>query len=127
MPYHRLAHELQALDSDIYHAAETARFFHYRADKGAMVVIWEGVWGSVLRAFPSAREDIRAAVDCFAMEHNHASIYHCMMVLEYGLPALAKRLRVSFNPDKATWASSSGERRLAAARAFIESSSLMID
>lgn len=103
MLYDRLAHELQALDSDIYHAAETERFFHYRRDKGLLVIQWEGTWATVLNAFPSTREDVRAAVDCFAMEHGHASIYHCMMILERGLPALAKKIGATFRKERPTW------------------------
>lgn len=111
MPYARLAHELQALDSDIYHAVNTERFFHYRRDKGLLVVQWDGTWATVLTAFPRARKDVFSAVDCYALEHHDASIYHCMMILERGLPALARKLGTCFSKDRPTWATMIGDIR----------------
>lgn len=102
--YGDLAHELHALKSDIAHAVQFERFYHYPREKGLMVLRVPGDWAPTIKAFPSSEEDVKAAVDCYALGHNHASVHHSMMVLEFGLPALAKRLRVAFNPDKATWA-----------------------
>jgi hypothetical protein len=103
-PYAELAHELKALGSDLMSATKYERFYHYPRDKGLLVLRVPGDWAATIRAFPSTEEDVKAAVDCYALGHDHASIHHSMMVLEYGLPALARRLRVNFNPDKATWA-----------------------
>lgn len=102
--YEDLAHELKALDSDMLNATRYERFYHYPREKGLLVLRVPGDWAAALKAFPSAEEDIKAAVDCYALGHNHASIHHSMMVLEFGLPALATRLKVRFNPDKAAWA-----------------------
>lgn len=101
--YGRLAHEFGALESDIRHAIETERFYHYPKDKGLLVVQVDGDWATVITAFPSTRKDIEAATDCFAMGHANASIYHCMMILERGLPAFARRLRVTFSRARPTW------------------------
>lgn len=101
--YVDVAHELAALDSDILDASATERFYHYPREKGLLVFRVPGDWLATLKAFPSAEKDVKAAVDCYALGHSHASIHHSMMVLERGLPTLAARLKVKFNPDKATW------------------------
>lgn len=103
--YDRLAHELAALKSDIRHATEFERFYHYPRDKGTLVLRVPSDWAECLKAFPSTKEDVRAGVDCYAMGHPNASIHHMMMVLERGLPAFAKRLRVRMKPDRSTWGS----------------------
>jgi hypothetical protein len=101
--YAEVAHELMALDSDVLSATKYERFYHYPRDKGLLVLRIPGDWADVLAAFPSASEDIRCAVDCYALAHPNASIHHSMMILERGLPLLAKRLRVTIAKNRATW------------------------
>jgi hypothetical protein len=50
----------------------------------------------VFQAFPAAQKDILDAGTCYATDNDTACVFHCMRVTEYGLRALAKRLRVSF-------------------------------
>lgn len=102
-PYAELAHELKALSSDVMRAAQHERFYHYPREKGLLVQQVPEDWAATLKAFPSAAEDVMAAVDCYALGHNQASIYHCMAVLERGLPALAKRLSVKIKKARPTW------------------------
>jgi hypothetical protein len=102
-PYAELAHELKALSSDVMRAAQHERFYHYPRDKGLLVIRIPEDWEAALKAFPSAEKDVKAAVDCYALGHNNASIHHSMMILEFGLPAIAKRLKVRLNKNKATW------------------------
>jgi len=45
-------------------------------------------------AFPDARDDIRQAGNCIAIELSTAAVFHLMRVAEYGLRRLAKQLRV---------------------------------
>jgi hypothetical protein len=101
--YEDLAHELHALRSDIRHASQFERFYHYRKDRGLLLITKDADWATVLTAFPSTRRDVDAAVDCYALEHPDASIYHCMMILERGLPALAKRIGARFKKERPTW------------------------
>ena len=101
--YSEIAHELKALNSDVNDAIQYERFYHYPKEKGFLVLRVPGDWIATLKAFPSAEEDIKAAVDCYALGYNNASIHHSMMVLEFGLPALAKRLKVRFDKNKASW------------------------
>jgi len=62
-----------------------------------------GLDDAAAHAFPKADKNMKEASRCYALEAHNASIYHAMMVLEAGLPALAKRLQVRFRPDKASW------------------------
>jgi len=60
-------------------------------------------------AFPSAREDIKAAGNCLAAECSTAAVFHLMRVAEYGLRALARDRRIQKLPkgpapiELATW------------------------
>lgn len=101
--YGELAHELHALRSDIVDATEFERFYHYPREKGLLIIRAAADWAAISNVFPGAREDISGAVDCYALGHNNASIYHSMMVLELGLASLAKRLGVKVSKDRSTW------------------------
>ena len=48
----------------------------------------------VAKAFPSAYYDIKEASNCFALERHTATVMHSMRVLECGLNALGKMLKV---------------------------------
>lgn len=50
---------------------------------------WRIEWAAILEKFPSADDDILSAVDCWAMDHNTAAVFHMMRVLEHGLRAMA--------------------------------------
>jgi hypothetical protein len=50
--------------------------------------------------FPSAAQDIKEAGNCYAHGNDTAAVFHLMRVLEYGLRALAKKLRISFKTKK---------------------------
>jgi hypothetical protein len=102
-PWREIDHELKALRSDIRGQAKREFFYHYPRDKALMIDNAADHWAEALSAFPSIDENIMAAIDCYALGHNNASIYHSMMILECGLPALAKKLSVTFDPDKVTW------------------------
>lgn len=102
--YAELAHELKALASDVLDATRYERFYHYPRDKGLLVLRVPGDWAATLKAFPISKEDVEAAVDCYAFERHRASIHHLMMVLEEGLLALATKLKVKFKRDRSTWA-----------------------
>jgi hypothetical protein len=58
----------------------------------------------VFNAFHDARRDVKGAADCYATDNDTACVFHCMRAAEYGLKALAKRLRVSKKKiDKLQW------------------------
>jgi len=48
----------------------------------------------VVKAFPSAKNEIRAAGNCLAMDLNTAAVFHLMRTAEFGMRALATHLKV---------------------------------
>jgi hypothetical protein len=54
----------------------------------------------VSKNFPSARNEIKAAGNCFAADLFPATIFHLMRTVEYGLRALAKDLKVPITEDE---------------------------
>lgn len=98
------ASQLKTLVEIVEGEIKRQHFYHYPRLKAELVLKADKDWAAVLRAFPSVGDDVLAATDCYALGQDHASIHHSMMVLEVGLPAVATKLGVKFNPDKATWA-----------------------
>jgi hypothetical protein len=50
----------------------------------------ESEWGPVFSSFKSAKVEIEEGIDCYALGHNTACIFHMMRVAEIGLRAIAK-------------------------------------
>jgi hypothetical protein len=48
-------------------------------------------------AFPSARNELREAGKCFAVDRNTAAVFHCMRAIEIGLRAMATDLQITFD------------------------------
>jgi hypothetical protein len=65
----------------------------------------ELVFPATLKAFPSAKHDIKEACRCYALEVNTACVFHSMAVAQTGLHALAGELGVAFSYslDLAEW------------------------
>jgi len=76
-------------------------FNHYPPAMGALLVGFEDTWEPVIAAFPSTADEASAAVDCIALGHGTAGIFHLMRVLEYGIGALAGEVGKTF--DKQMW------------------------
>ncbi len=51
-------------------------------------------WASIWKKFPKSEIDARAAIECYALEHDTACIFHLMRCSEHGLRALATKLKV---------------------------------
>jgi hypothetical protein len=91
---------IEAVEDD----CEAQRFYQYPASGWRLIVNVEGEWLPTLGAFPSAKLDIEAAVDLYALGHPTASVFHAMRVAEMGLRALAKERRVTFTDKPTEWA-----------------------
>lgn len=57
-------------------------------------------WADVWAKFPSSKEDVEHAVECYALELDTACIFHLMRVAERGLHALAKERKVRLPKDR---------------------------
>ncbi len=61
----------------------------------------DALMGSIVnKRFPSAKADIRDAGNCLAVDLNTAAIFHLMRVVEIGLRALARHLRVPIKTNQ---------------------------
>ena len=80
-------------------------FYVYPKEKGDFLNSWEANWGKISVAFPEVRTESYSSVDCYALGHSTASVFHSMRVAECGLRALAKERRITLPKNKAIeWA-----------------------
>ena len=82
-----------ALDTEL----KDYSYFQYSKQKGLTLKTWEDDWKAALAAFPSIRRDVICAVDCYALEQDNASVFHCMRILEKGLGAIAADVGLTFD------------------------------
>jgi hypothetical protein len=95
--YDEIANEFKVLLEAIEDDIQTERFYHYRKDKGLLVLTISGDRAQTIAAFRSAEKDIQDAVDCYATDHETACVFHLMRVLEHGMKALALALNLTFD------------------------------
>ncbi|MBX3455867.1 hypothetical protein [Ferrovibrio sp.] len=89
-----LHHELSELFTAVEHDAYQEFFCHYQKDKLSHIKSMEAEWKIVFKSFKSTKSDAEAGVDCFALGHNTACVFHMMRVAEAGLRALARERSV---------------------------------
>lgn len=75
-------------------------FYHYPPDKLRVMFGFYPSWKRIHEAFPLAKEEALAALDCYALGHNTASVFHSMRVAEIGLRALAKERKITLPRSK---------------------------
>ncbi|MDX5365286.1 MAG: hypothetical protein LPK88_02555 [Alphaproteobacteria bacterium] len=68
--------------------------YRYSNEQRAFLERWQADWKEVIEQFPDTKNDVFSAVDCCALGHGTASVFHSMRVLEYGLSALASHLDI---------------------------------
>jgi hypothetical protein len=66
----------------------------YPAGSVDMLLKTQDLWGPAGAAFPSITTDVAYGVDCVALGHADAAIYHFVRVAEVGLRCLARERRV---------------------------------
>jgi hypothetical protein len=88
-------------------------YFQYPKRKGEKLRTWPEDWKASLAAFDAIKFDVFYATDCYATEHNTASVFHSMRIVEHGLRALAKERRVKLAKNKPIeWAHGKTSSRL---------------
>jgi hypothetical protein len=82
-------------------------YYQYSKAKGDRLRTWREDWKAALAAFPAITNEAFCAIDCYALGHDIASVFHSMRVAEHGLRALAKERRIRLPRNKqiewATW------------------------
>jgi hypothetical protein len=101
MPFNDLEPELRVLNETIEDGLRYIGFYHYPSAKRDLISKAEEQWRPTISAFSSARPDVIAAVDCYALGHYTASVFHAMRVLEHGLKEMAASVNLSF--DTQVW------------------------
>ena len=89
----------EAFDSGIQYIG----FFHYKREKNALLNKASSDWAKVLAKLSDLKDNINAAVDCYALDHNLASVFHLMLIMERGVQAFGKKMGVDIvknNPGK---------------------------
>ena len=99
-PRDRLKHLRERLRDEL----ESEYFLHVsRADR-QFYGQPEGFGSEVAAKFPTGTEDVEGAGNCLALGQPTASVFHLMRLVELGVRALAKKLKVkSIDPDMENW------------------------
>jgi hypothetical protein len=101
--YASLASELVTLNEAIGDDIKTEYFYHYPRQK-ALLLIMNAEWLPIFDAFPSSKKEIEEGLDCYALGHPTACVFHMMRVAELGMRALARERQVSFPKHPLEWA-----------------------
>jgi hypothetical protein len=102
--YSMVERELTALMQAIEDDLRDEHFYHYPAVKAEAIRSVHSTWGLTIKSFPSAGEEIVDAIDCYAVGHNTASVFHLMRIAEHGVRALARERQVAFPRHPLEWA-----------------------
>jgi hypothetical protein len=86
--------EARALREAIEGELRQQYFYRYPNDKSRIALSTGSDWKSIVDKFCSAKQDVISAVDCYAIGHGTACVFHLMRTAEYGLRALARERRV---------------------------------
>jgi hypothetical protein len=76
-------------------------FMHLSIQEAALYNYPNREWEQVIQRFPETQIDIEECSKCFALERYGASLFHVLLVAEYGIVKLAKLLGVA--GDKPGW------------------------
>ena len=88
--YGMVLQELTELWNSIDHDTYSQFFCHYPARKAEFLLEIERKWDVPLKAFPSARTEIEQGIDCYALGHNAACVFHMSRVGEIALRIIAR-------------------------------------
>jgi hypothetical protein len=75
-------------------------YFQYSKTNGEKLRRWKTDWAKCISSFPATQVEIFSAIDCYALGHNTASVFHSMRIAEHGLRALARERRIRLPKDK---------------------------
>ena len=88
--YGALSHEINELFDAVERDAREEYFCHYNKARIAPLLRMSDEWAAVFKAFPSARSEIQEGVDCYALGHNTACVFHMSRVAEIGLRTITR-------------------------------------
>jgi hypothetical protein len=89
--------EIRALREAFESGIKFKRFYLYPEAKGQACIKAHHHWAKAFEAFPRIKDDALAAVDCYGLGHNTASVFYSMRVVEHGLRTFAAGVNVTFD------------------------------
>jgi hypothetical protein len=95
--------EMRALRETIEGEIAQKNFYYYPRDKADLLRRFESDWNGVIGLSKPIRDEAFAAVDCFAMGHNTAAVFHLMRAMEMAVQKFGLQLKVNLtkkNPGK---------------------------
>jgi len=94
--------ELAVLKQSIEDDVQFERFYHYPKRQFEPLLRMEADWAPAFKSFPSPelKFEITSGLDCYALGHATAAVFHLMRGAEYGLRALARERRVRLPRNK---------------------------
>lgn len=111
--YRQAGEDIRALQNTLDAELQTRQFFFVPPERADYYCV--GPWfpiddslylgkkmesfRSVITAFPSSKNDICEAGNCFALDRPTATVFHLMRVMEAGLKATAKALGAAYTSD----------------------------
>lgn len=90
-----LAAQMQVLREAFEDDSYDAYVYVYPPSKVAPLVKSGDEWGVVFKAFPSVSAEVESGLDCYALGHNTACIFHMCRVTEVGLRAIGSERGVA--------------------------------
>jgi hypothetical protein len=110
LTFAHLRSELERLLKDIQWELGSTFVYYSPKIRAATCLEMKMFWKNIVDAFPHAFADIDDAAFCYALERDTACVFHLMRVVEHGLRALAKKLKVTLTDkgkripiEYATW------------------------
>lgn len=95
--------ELKALLEAVEDDSRKQKFCYYPIGKMLEVLNFERTWAPALKKFDKIKFNAHSAVDCWALGHNDACVFHLMKVMELGVRRFSKRLGVNLvQPPKSS-------------------------
>jgi hypothetical protein len=93
--YSRIEVRMKVLKESVFRELYGRKFLWIRPGYAAFVDQNELFGPEVNWVFPEAKEDIREAGNCIAVDSNTAAVFHLMRVLEHGLVLMAENVGIT--------------------------------
>lgn len=98
-----IGYEAKHLLSGLWDALESEFYFHLDQEDAPLYFSASLFGDRVSKKFPKAIEDIAEAGKCLSLQRPTACVFHLMRVMEIGVQAFGKKLKVGVNIQIETW------------------------
>ena len=86
----RLAREIDELLGAVQFDSQDEYIAHYAKSRVSYIKDAKEEWAEVFQAFPSARGEVMSGLDCYALGHRAAAVFHMSRVGEIGLISIGR-------------------------------------